>query len=62
MKPEKSRSQGPLGWVAFLLIFAGCNGASKEQELQQEKILLELGKANTERLGELNAKKRTSSR
>jgi hypothetical protein len=30
-----------------------CNSASREQELQQEKLLLELSKANTERLAEL---------
>jgi DNA repair exonuclease SbcCD ATPase subunit len=34
----------------------GCNSANKEQELQQQKLLLELSKANTERLAELTKK------
>ncbi len=40
--------------IAFLL--AGCGKASMTQEAEQQRLLLELTKANAERLAELTGK------
>ena len=39
-----------LFFVSLILAVLGCNGAAKEQELQQQKLLTELAKTNTETL------------
>jgi hypothetical protein len=46
-----------MGLLGFALVVSGCTGgASREQELQQQKLMLELSKANTEGLAELTKK------
>jgi hypothetical protein len=42
--------------VSHILAILGCNSAAREQELQQQKLLTELAKTNTESLAELNKK------
>lgn len=56
MKRDTSLFLVRLPRFAFLLLFAGCSAGSREQELKEQKLLLELGKANTERLTELAKK------
>ena len=42
--------------LVFCVALIGCNNANREQELREQKLLVELAKTNTDRLAELSRK------